>query len=40
MLIGVFIGTGIGGGIIINGNIYHGFSKTAGEIGHIVIKFD
>jgi len=36
-LIGIFIGTGIGGGIIINGKLYSGFNKTAGEIGHIVI---
>ncbi len=34
----VFIGTGIGGGIIVNGELYHGFSKNAGEVGHMVIK--
>lgn len=28
------LGTGVGGGIIINGNIYQGFSGMAGEIGH------
>lgn len=37
-VLGVFVGTGIGGGIIANGGLYHGFSKNAGEIGHIVIK--
>ncbi|HEV8483272.1 MAG TPA: ROK family protein [Blastocatellia bacterium] len=37
-VLGVFIGTGIGGGLIVNGALYHGFSKNAGEIGHIVIK--
>lgn len=28
------LGTGVGGGIIINGKIYQGFSGMAGEIGH------
>jgi glucokinase len=37
-VLGVFVGTGIGGGIIANGKLYHGYSKNAGEIGHIVIK--
>ncbi|MGC8742572.1 MAG: ROK family protein [Verrucomicrobiia bacterium] len=40
VLIGVFIGTGIGAGIIINGELYSGFNKTAGEVGHIVIDID
>jgi glucokinase len=34
---GIFIGTGIGGGLIINGQMYAGFNKTAGEVGHMVI---
>jgi glucokinase len=37
-LVGVFIGTGIGGGLIINGNLYAGHNLTAGEIGHMVIE--
>lgn len=37
-LVGIFVGTGIGGGIILNGKLYHGASKTAGEIGHIIVK--
>jgi glucokinase len=36
-VLGVFVGTGIGGGIIADGALYHGFSKNAGEIGHLII---
>jgi glucokinase len=36
-LIGVFLGTGIGGGIILNGKPYTGHNHTAGEIGHMVL---
>jgi glucokinase len=36
-VVGVFIGTGIGGGLILNGELYDGFNKTAGEIGHMVL---
>lgn len=32
------LGTGVGGGIIVNGKLYKGFTSTAGELGHIVIK--
>jgi glucokinase len=31
------IGTGIGGGLILNGRLYYGHFKTAGEIGHMVL---
>jgi glucokinase len=31
----VFIGSGIGGGIIINGELVHGAGNTAGEVGHL-----
>src|SRR5258708_79083 len=37
-LIGVWPGTGIGGGVIINGQIVTGFTNSAGEIGHMTIK--
>src|SRR5208282_6916369 len=36
-VIGVFIGTGVGGGIILDGKLYSGFNGTAGEVGHMVI---
>lgn len=36
----VFIGTGIGSGIILDGKIYRGSNYFAGEIGHIPVKMD
>ena len=33
----ITVSTGIGGGIIIDGNIYTGSAGTAGELGHMVI---
>jgi glucokinase len=36
----VVVGTGIGGGIIIDGKIFHGALNTAGEIGHSVFQKD
>jgi glucokinase len=38
-VLGIFVGTGVGGGIIINGEIYSGFNFNAGEIGHIVLHW-
>jgi glucokinase len=31
------LGTGVGGGIIIGGRVYHGFSGAAAELGHIMV---
>jgi glucokinase len=36
-VVGLTIGTGIGGGLILNGKLYHGVSDVAGELGHITI---
>ena len=36
----ITISTGIGGGIVINGNIYNGAIGTAGEVGHMTIDDD
>ncbi len=36
----ITLGTGIGGGIIINNRIYSGFNNVASEIGHSVIVSD
>ena len=36
-MLAVFIGTGIGGGLILNGKIYRGSNFVAGEIGHILV---
>lgn len=35
-LLGVWLGTGIGGGLILNGELYYGPLMTAGEIGHMI----
>jgi glucokinase len=36
-VVGLTLGTGIGGGIVLDGQIYHGCSDVAGEIGHMTI---
>ncbi len=37
IVVGITIGTGIGGGIVIDGRLFHGASDCAGEIGHTTI---
>jgi glucokinase len=36
----VTVGTGIGGGLILDGKVYRGASFSAGEIGHTVLVFE
>jgi glucokinase len=37
MLVGLTLGTGIGGGFVVDGEIHHGASDAAGEFGHMTI---
>lgn len=39
-MLGIFVGTGIGGGLVIGGQLYHGHHNTAGEIGHTILQSD
>ncbi len=36
----VFVGTGIGGGIVTGGKLLEGFTNTGGELGHLTIMVD
>ncbi len=39
-MVGISVHAGIGLGIIINGDLYHGFNGYAGEFGHSIIEVD
>lgn len=39
-VVGMFVGTGIGGGVVINGRLHTGPEDLAGEIGHMVLMAD
>ncbi|MEP6590571.1 MAG: ROK family protein [Gemmatimonadota bacterium] len=39
-VIGMTIGTGIGGGIVMGGTLHHGAADCAGEVGHMTIDLD
>ena len=39
-MLGVFVGTGIGGGLVLKNKLCHGHFMTAGEIGHTVMRAD
>ncbi len=36
-MVGVFLGTGVGGGLILNGELHAGANFAAGEVGHMII---
>ena len=37
-MLGVWVGTGVGGGLIINSTLHRGAHYSAGEIGHMIIQ--
>ncbi len=37
-MVGLFIGTGIGGGLVIDGKLHGGLRGAAGEVGHIIVE--
>jgi glucokinase len=39
-VLGVYVGTGIGGGVIANGTLVEGTTNCAGEIGHTKVRWD
>ena len=39
-VVGIFVGTGIGGGLVINGELWQGWRRAAAEIGHMIVLAD
>jgi len=39
-LVGIFVGTGIGGGLILGGQLRSGFRHVAAEVGHMIVVAD
>ena len=37
-IVALTLGTGVGGGVAIDGKVYHGSQNTAGELGHTVVE--
>src|SRR5207237_2124391 len=37
-MLAVFVGAGVGGGIVVDGRLYHGDHGGAGEIGHMIVR--
>jgi glucokinase len=37
-MIGIFVGSGIGGGLVIDGTPHYGWRGVAGEVGHVVVQ--
>jgi glucokinase len=39
-LLGMTVSTGVGGGLILGGQLYHGTSGNAGHVGHVIAESD
>ena len=39
-MVGIFVGTGVGGGLVLDGKLRTGFRHAAGEVGHMVVLAD
>jgi glucokinase len=39
-LLGMTVSTGVGGGLILDGRLYHGTTGNAGHVGHVVVEPD
>ena len=39
-VVGIFVGTGIGGGLILDGELWQGWRRAAAEIGHMIVLAD
>jgi glucokinase len=39
-MVGIFVGTGVGGGLVLDGRLRRGFRHSAGEMGHMVVLAD
>jgi len=39
-MLGITLGTGVGGGLILNGDLWQGTGGTSGEVGHITVEPD
>jgi glucokinase len=37
-MLGITLGTGVGGGLILNGSLWEGTAGTSGEVGHITVE--
>lgn len=38
-VVGLTVGTGVGGGIVVDGRVYHGVGGLANNIGHVIIDY-
>lgn len=39
-MVGIFVGTGVGGGLILNGKLRSGYRHAAAEVGHMIVLAD